>query len=92
MNTIYNDDFKQPKLPKYKEADGDLYMHPQELESKLLLYDHKEPLLCKLFPVTVQGDAMRWLTDLKPKSVRSWNQLYELFLQRFRHNCPEEKK
>ncbi|KAL5722606.1 hypothetical protein ACHQM5_006109 [Ranunculus cassubicifolius] len=59
-NAVHSKDFKLPELSKYRDVDGDPFLHLQEFETRLILSQNDEPLLCKLFPGTLQGEALRW--------------------------------
>lgn len=62
---------KVPELPQYDTTEGNPYDHITNLKNKLPLYED-EGLYYKLFPTTIQGEAIDWYTRLPPKSINSW--------------------
>ncbi|KAL5725266.1 hypothetical protein ACHQM5_008428 [Ranunculus cassubicifolius] len=88
----HNTAFRIPDLPIYEEESGDPQLHIQEFESKLILQQHDKALLCKLFPGTFQGEALRWYTSLASASIHSWHKFCQIFLEKFQHNRMKPKK
>lgn len=60
--------FKQPNLPKYNMVTGDPNDHIHGFEKQLILNDN-DLLKCKLFPMTLNGEAIRWFSKLLNYSI-----------------------
>lgn len=69
MKMTYDCDFKQPNLPRYQCAFGDLFTHTNDFESRLFLHQGNHELFCKLLQAISKGEAFKWFFNLKPKSI-----------------------
>ncbi|XP_050229128.1 uncharacterized protein LOC126678270 [Mercurialis annua] len=54
----------------------------------MMLQDVTDPMLCRVFPVTLQGLAQKWYSHLKAGSIGSFSDLATGFKARFRTNIP----
>nr|VDD35730.1 unnamed protein product [Brassica oleracea] len=49
-------------------------------------------MLCKIFPYSISGDAFRWLSQLQPRSVTSWDDIERAFLYKFLDDAEETRE
>ncbi|KAF3557103.1 hypothetical protein F2Q69_00012549 [Brassica cretica] len=45
--------------------------------------------VCKLFPYTLAGDATHWFKKLPPRSLTTWNDMRDAFLNKFLYDAAE---
>ncbi|XP_050222521.1 uncharacterized protein LOC126672612 [Mercurialis annua] len=57
----------------------------------MMLQDVTDPMLCRVFPATLQGLAQKWYSHLKAGSIGSFPDLATGFKARFRTNIPMQK-
>lgn len=72
MNAPYNNEFKQPKLPKYDNTTDDHMEYLIYFKNKLMLHTRDGALMWKLYQTTLQKEGFKWFTELKPNSITSW--------------------
>ncbi|XP_027158165.1 uncharacterized protein LOC113759791 [Coffea eugenioides] len=78
--------FKTPKFRKY-DGTGNLEMHLRLFESKLGKPVNDENLPIRLFPESLEGDALDWYSNLKPKEMRTWVDFSTAFVRQYEYNC-----
>ena len=78
---------KKPQkfFPKYDPNDDVLpEYHIKQLmnDLKLMNVEH-EDVVCRLFPITLEGKATKWFFNLTPRSITSWDIFEEAFMAEF---------
>ncbi|XP_071924151.1 uncharacterized protein [Coffea arabica] len=79
--------FKLPAIPSY-DGRGDLEDHIHAFISAFRLYCIPDLVICRAFPVFLQGTARKWFWDLEPMSISTLGELVERFLHRFLSSRP----
>lgn len=74
--------FTVPKFTKH-DAKSDAVMHLVHYQQLMGLYGYDEAMMCKAFPVSLQGLGLVWFNQLQPNSISSFEQLEEAFTARF---------
>ncbi|RDX93645.1 hypothetical protein CR513_24064, partial [Mucuna pruriens] len=64
----------------------DPHTHLQPFQTQMYINGGNDRLSCKLFPRTLRGVAMNWLTTLPPRSIRSFNDITTSFASQFAAN------
>ncbi|RDX84643.1 hypothetical protein CR513_34276, partial [Mucuna pruriens] len=64
----------------------DPHTHLQAFQSQMYISKGNNLLNCKLFPGTLRGVAMNWLTTLPPRSIRSFSDIATSFASQFTIN------
>ncbi|RDY06842.1 hypothetical protein CR513_09113, partial [Mucuna pruriens] len=64
----------------------DPHAHLQAFETQMYISGGNDQLSCKLFPGTLRGVAMHWITTLPARSIRSFNDLAGSFVSQFAAN------
>ncbi|XP_068329709.1 uncharacterized protein [Pyrus communis] len=52
----------------------------------MILYRNNDALMCKMFAITLQGEAQDWFHTLPPQSIRSFNELSFVFTKEYSSN------
>nr|XP_027109278.1 uncharacterized protein LOC113729153 [Coffea arabica]XP_027109284.1 uncharacterized protein LOC113729158 [Coffea arabica] len=78
--------FKTPKFSKY-DGTGNPKMHLRLFPNKLGKPVDSENLPIRLFLESLEGDALDWYSNLKPKEIRTWLDLSIAFLRQYEYNC-----
>ncbi|XP_071918981.1 uncharacterized protein [Coffea arabica] len=78
--------FKTPKFSKY-DGTGNPKTHLRMFANKLGKPIDDENLPVRLFPESLEGDALDWYSNLKPEDVRSWIDLSTAFMRQYEYNC-----
>ncbi|XP_027173140.1 uncharacterized protein LOC113772850 [Coffea eugenioides] len=79
--------FKLPSIPSY-DGRGDPEDHVHAFISAFRLYCIPDPVICRAFPVFLQGTTRKWFWGLEPKSISTLGELVERFLHRFVSSRP----
>ncbi|XP_027174210.1 uncharacterized protein LOC113773797 [Coffea eugenioides] len=79
--------FKLPSIPSY-DGRGDPENHIHAFISAFRLYCIPDPVICRAFPVFLQGTARKWFWGLEPRSISTLGELVERFLHRFISSRP----
>ncbi|XP_027094951.1 uncharacterized protein [Coffea arabica] len=79
--------FKLPSIPSY-DGRGDPEDHIHAFISAFRLYCIPDPVICRAFPVFLQGTARKWFWGLEPRSISTLGELVEKFLHRFVSSRP----
>ncbi|XP_068340454.1 uncharacterized protein [Pyrus communis] len=58
----------------------------------MILYRTNDALMCKIFATTLQGEALDWFHTLPPQSIRSFNELFVVFIKEYLSYCSIKKK
>ncbi|XP_048443373.1 uncharacterized protein LOC125478797 [Pyrus x bretschneideri] len=74
--------FSMPHFTSFK-GDRDLERHLKHYQSTMILYRSKDALMCKIFAITLQGEAQDWFHTLPPRSIRSFNDLSLVFTKEY---------
>ncbi|XP_071933839.1 uncharacterized protein [Coffea arabica] len=78
--------FKMPKFSKY-DGTGNPKTHLRLFANKLGKPIHDENLPIRLFPESLEGDALDWYSNLKPEEMRTWLDLSTAFVRQYEYNC-----
>nr|XP_027123991.1 uncharacterized protein LOC113740648 [Coffea arabica] len=79
--------FKLPSIQSY-DGRGDPENHIHAFISAFRLYCIPDPVICRAFPVFLQGTARKWFWGLEPRSISTLGELVERFLHRFVSSRP----
>ncbi|XP_071924823.1 uncharacterized protein [Coffea arabica] len=78
--------FKTPKFSKY-DGTGNPKTHLRMFANKLGKPIDDENLPVRLFPKSLEGDALDWYSNLKPEDMRTWLDLSTTFVRQYEYNC-----
>ncbi|XP_071902598.1 uncharacterized protein [Coffea arabica] len=78
--------FKTPKFNKY-DGTGNPKTHLCLFANKLGRPVDDENLPLRLFPESLEGDALDWYSNLKPEKVKTWLDLSNAFIRQYEYNC-----
>ncbi|XP_034692337.1 uncharacterized protein LOC117919297 [Vitis riparia] len=72
-------------VPKFSTYDGcsDPFDHIMHYRQLMTLDIGNDPLLCKVFPASLQGQALSWFHRLPPNSVDNFRDLSEAFVGQY---------
>ena len=82
--------FELPQLPVYSGGE-DPERHLQHFVAMALLHGWNEVTRCRVFPLSLAGQAQRWFTELPAGHIRSFEQLRKEFLNAFSVYLPKKK-
>ncbi|XP_071924808.1 uncharacterized protein [Coffea arabica] len=77
--------FKAPKFTKY-DGTGNPKTHLQMFVNILGRPINDENLPVRLFPESLEGEALDWYSNLKPEDMRSWLDLSTAFVRQYEYN------
>ncbi|XP_071900996.1 uncharacterized protein [Coffea arabica] len=77
--------FKTPKFNKY-DGTGNPKTHLRLFANKLGKPVDDENLPLRLFPESLEGDALDWYSNLKPEEVKTWLDLSNAFIRQYEYN------
>ncbi|RDX66338.1 hypothetical protein CR513_54902, partial [Mucuna pruriens] len=90
---FYKEIDETPIPPNFREVvvepfDGsqDPYAHLQTFQTQMYISGRNDRLSCKLFPGTLRGVAMQWMTMLLPRSIQTFKDLAGSFVSQFAAN------
>lgn len=66
-------------------------MHLVHYRQLMGLYGYDEAMMCKAFPVSLQGIGLVWFNQLQPSSIGSFEELEEAFTTRFVTSSTQSK-
>ncbi|XP_071926061.1 uncharacterized protein [Coffea arabica] len=75
-----------PKFTKYNGT-GNPKTHLRMFANKLGKPVDDENLPVRLFPESLEGDALDWYSNLKPEEMRTWLDLSTAFVRQYEYNC-----
>nr|XP_027095940.1 uncharacterized protein LOC113715837 [Coffea arabica] len=78
--------FETPKFSKY-DGTGNPKTHLRLFANKLGKSIGDESLPIRLFPESLEGDALNWYSNLKPEEIRTWLDLSTAFVRQYKYNC-----
>ncbi|XP_071909656.1 uncharacterized protein [Coffea arabica] len=78
--------FKTPKFNKY-DGTGNPKTHLRLFANKLGRPTDDENLPLRLFPESLEGDALDWYSKLKPEEAKTWLDLSNAFVKQYEYNC-----
>nr|XP_027090324.1 uncharacterized protein LOC113711359 [Coffea arabica] len=78
--------FKTPKFNKY-DGTGNPKTHLRLFANKLGKPVDDENLPLRLFPESLEGDALDWCSNLKPEEAKTWLDLSNAFIRQYEYNC-----
>ncbi|XP_052198259.1 uncharacterized protein LOC127805544 [Diospyros lotus] len=82
--------FKLPQLPVYSRNE-DPERHLQHFVAMAVLHGWNEVTRCKAFPLSLEGQAQQWFTELPAGYIQSFEQLKKEFLEAFSTYVPKKK-
>lgn len=74
--------FKPLNIDKFNGT-TDPSEYVESFVSSVYLVTDSEAVMCKIFPTTLQGSALTWLTNLPPRSINSFYMLITMFTAQF---------
>jgi hypothetical protein len=74
--------FKIPTFEAY-DGTGDPTDHVEKFRTLMALRGAADPIMCRVFPITLAGSARLWFIKLKPNSVGSFADLRRQFHAQF---------
>ncbi|XP_068312420.1 uncharacterized protein [Pyrus communis] len=75
-------EFSMPQFTSFK-GDEDLERHLKRYRSAIILYRNNDGLMCKIFTITLHGEAQDWFYTLPPQSIRSFDELSLVFTKEY---------
>ncbi|XP_071932091.1 uncharacterized protein [Coffea arabica] len=78
--------FKTPKFNKY-DGTGNPKTYLRLFANKLGRPTDDENLPLRLFPESLEGDALDWYSKLKPEEAKTWLDLSNAFVKQYEYNC-----
>ncbi|XP_071924475.1 uncharacterized protein [Coffea arabica] len=78
--------FKTPKFNKYDGTDNPK-THLRLFVNKLGRPGDDENLPLRLFPESLEGDALDWYSTLKSEEIKTWLDLSNAFIRQYAYNC-----
>ncbi|XP_058746519.1 uncharacterized protein LOC131619443 [Vicia villosa] len=77
--------FRVPNFEKYKGITCPL-THVKAFCNKMAPYAENDKLLMHFFQDSLSGTSLEWYTQLERTHVRTWKELAEAFVKRYKHN------
>ncbi|XP_068319695.1 uncharacterized protein [Pyrus communis] len=74
--------FSMPHFTSFK-GDEDPNKHLKHYQSAMILYRNNDDLMCKIFAITLQGEAHDWFYTLPPQFIRSFDELSLVFTKEY---------
>ena len=79
-------------LPSFHDLDlENSYLHLREFEEVCNTYNYSNcsmnTIRLKLFPFSLKDKAKTWLQNLRPGSIRAWDEMQQQFLKKFFPSC-----
>ncbi|RDX77060.1 hypothetical protein CR513_42877, partial [Mucuna pruriens] len=68
------------------DGSQDPHAHLQAFQTQIYISGGNDRLSCKLFPGTLRGVAMQWMSTLPPRSIQTFRDLAGFFLSQFAAN------
>ncbi|RDX81938.1 hypothetical protein CR513_37335, partial [Mucuna pruriens] len=68
------------------DGSQDPHAHLQAFQTQIYISGRNDRLSCKLFPGTLRGVAMQWMSTLPPRSIQTFRDLAGFFLSQFAAN------
>ena len=62
-------------------------VHISHYQQRMALCCYNDPLMCRLFPSSLGEIALWWFNQLGKRTIASWIQMAEAFVERFITNC-----
>lgn len=82
---VWPNNFELPKFDKFKGKE-DPKDHLRMFKYECYLIDHTDPLMLRIFPMNLGGQALDWYNSLGQYSLHTFQQLANLFLNHFSIN------
>ncbi|KAM1672732.1 hypothetical protein ACFXTN_037598 [Malus domestica] len=83
-------EFSMPHFTSFK-GDEDPERHLKHYRSAMIFYRNNDDLMCKIFIITLQGEAQDWFYTLPPQSIRNFDELSLVFTKQY-SSCRSIKK
>ncbi|XP_026450728.1 uncharacterized protein LOC113350832 [Papaver somniferum] len=83
--------FLVPKLPEFDEKTDDPDQHVLHYETAMTLWKHSDELMCKMFPQSLVGGAIKWFNKLPAHSIDTYHELVEEFCSHYKYNRRDRK-
>ena len=82
---VWPNNFELPKFDKFKGKE-DPKDHLRTFKHECYLINHIDPLMLRIFPMYLSGQALDWYNSLGQHSLHTFQQLANLFLNHFSIN------
>uniref|UniRef100_A0A2N9IK88 RNase H type-1 domain-containing protein n=1 Tax=Fagus sylvatica TaxID=28930 RepID=A0A2N9IK88_FAGSY len=83
--------FVSPSLPVY-DGKSDPVGHLSRYRQAMALHNNNDALMCRLFPSSLGEVGLRWFDRLEHGSIRSWQEISQIFTARFITNTRKPKE
>ncbi|KAK3042622.1 hypothetical protein RJ639_000874 [Escallonia herrerae] len=74
--------FRMPECNLY-DGSGDPEEHVYQFQTNMLLLQVSDAVMCRAFPTTLRKATHAWFKSLRPRSIHSFAQLFDLFQKHF---------
>ncbi|XP_061370938.1 uncharacterized protein LOC133313566 [Gastrolobium bilobum] len=82
LNAPFPEDFDSARLPKY-DGSQDPQVHIDAFDTDMYIRGIDEPLISRIFAITLTGAAQAWFSTLHANSIRSFEEFGQQFLLNF---------
>ncbi|XP_061340959.1 uncharacterized protein LOC133287378 [Gastrolobium bilobum] len=82
LNAPFPEDFDSARLPKY-DGSQDPQVHIDAFDTDMYIRGIDEPLISRIFAITLTGAAQAWFSTLPANSIGSFEEFGEKFLLNF---------
>jgi hypothetical protein len=83
--------FVSPSLPVY-DGKSDPVGHLSRYRQAMALHNNNDALMCRVFPSSLGEVGLRWFDRLEHGSIRSWQEMSQIFTARFITNTRKPKE
>ncbi|XP_026377771.1 uncharacterized protein LOC113272080 [Papaver somniferum] len=83
--------FQVPKLPEFDEKTDDPDQHVLHYETAMTLWKFSDELMCKMFPQSLDGGAIKWFNQLPAQSINTYHELVGEFCSHYKYNRRDRK-
>ncbi|RDY12155.1 hypothetical protein CR513_03082, partial [Mucuna pruriens] len=74
------------------DGSQDPHAHLQAFQAQMYISGGNDRLSCKLFPRTLKGVAIQWMTTLPPRTIQTFKDLADVFISQFAANKKKQLK
>ncbi|XP_026452374.1 uncharacterized protein LOC113352818 [Papaver somniferum] len=79
-------------MPEFDEKTDDPDQHVLQYETSMILWQHGDELMCKMFPQSLDGGAIKWFNNLPAQSIGTYHELVGEFCAHYRYNRRDRKE
>ncbi|XP_026438060.1 uncharacterized protein LOC113336625 [Papaver somniferum] len=83
--------FLVPKLPEFDEKTDDPDQHVLHYETSMILWQHSDELMCKMFPKSLAGGAIKWFNKVPTQSIGTYHELVGECYSHYKYNRRDRK-